>query len=107
MALVTAMDYSDMTTPAVACYRPERDERAEATASRRRPRLRRCRLVRPELSVVRDPDLGRRRLVVEPVDRPGRLQAGRRHSRCRARHLPGLPEIRSVTCRAGRPAEAA
>src|SRR5690349_7382822 len=88
-------DYSNMTTAGMACYRPERDERAEAPAGGGPAGIRRRRLVRAQLPPGRNGRLGRDRVAAVLVDRVALADPDRADHRCRARRLPGLRAVRS------------
>src|SRR5690242_207346 len=88
-------DYSNMTTAGMACYRPERDERAEAPAGGRPAGIRRRRLVRAQLPPVRHDYLGRDRVAAGLVERVAVADPDRPDHRRDARHLPGLRQVRS------------
>src|SRR5437868_2585966 len=105
--MLASSDYSNMTTAGMACYRPERDERAETSAGRWPTGIRRRRLVRAQLPPVRDGHLGRAWLVAYQVDGPDLVHPDRPGHRYRARHLPDLREVRSPSPLSGPAAEEA
>src|SRR5690349_13303376 len=103
----TMTDYSNMTTAGMACYRPERDERAETPAGGRPAGIRRRRLVRAQLPPFRDAHLGRSRVAAVQMDAPDLAGPDRPGHRRRARRLPGLREVRSPLLLSGPAAEEA